>query len=126
MKKSVQEKNLVLNAVLNEIKKEDHKKIETGFEDDYSFTKKIVWKDNDEGYTPDIVVEFDNDTKNIYEIELDEDLNIDKWKLFSMYARKHKGEFFIVLPDWIMEKVKDEIKQNNISNVHLMYFKDSA
>jgi len=126
MKKSVQEKNLVLNAVLNEIKKEDHKKIETGFEDDYSFTKKIVWKDQDAGYTPDIVVEYEDETRNIYEIELDDDLNIDKWKLFSMYARKHKGEFFIVLPDWIMEKVKDEVKKHNISNVHLMYFKDSA
>lgn len=125
MKKSVQEKDVVLNAVLSEIKKEDYKTIETGFEDDYAFTKKVVWKENEEGYIPDIVVEFDDGIRNIYEIELEEDFSIDKWNLFSMYARKHKGEFYIVLPDWIMEKAKDEIKKHNISHVHLMYFKDS-
>jgi len=126
MKNTVEEKEMVVNAVIEEIQNDNPSNIQTGYDDDFSQAKTLVWKKDDKGYTPDIIAEFDDGKRNIYEIELNGDINTDKWKLFSAYARKYKGEFFIVLPEDNMEEVKEAIKSNQITNVHLYYFNGSA
>ncbi len=77
----------------------------------YPKPRKLSYKGNQKGFYPDVVAEFDAKT-DVYCVEpklRKSDLPevIGKWILFSMEARKRKGEFYLVVP----EKSRDEFDE---------------
>ncbi|MFO7924528.1 MAG: hypothetical protein R6U58_12635 [Bacteroidales bacterium] len=116
------DKVLVTRAVISKIKEEsDSAQIKARDLKEYDTPSAVITDQKDDGFNPDIVV-YDNDVINLYEIELDEDTDKDKWKVLSLYANKHGGHLYLVVPDNIRDEVKKELKMAKI-NAGLIYFK---
>lgn len=115
------DKMMVVRAVISTIKEgKEPDKIEAKDLRDYDSPAGISFKGYVDGLVPDVAV-YRNDEVDLYEVELDENIDVDKWRLMSLYTRKYKGHLFLVVPDFLREKVKSELKNNSI-NAGLMYF----
>lgn len=90
-------KELVVQAIIDKIEKEqENPEIRTLYVKGYKAPNKIITKGNEEkGFTPDVV--FSNeDRTELYEIELDEKIKLNKWRLFSLFSKKENGNLNIV------------------------------
>ena len=115
------DKEKVALAVIQKIQQEQKPiYIETMHVDGYATPEKLKAANNDDMITPDIKVVYENET-NIYEIELDDPLSTDKWKICMNYARKNHGNFYLVVPDFLKEQVKEQIKKRKI-NAGIIFF----
>jgi hypothetical protein len=78
----------------------------------YRPTFKIKCENLKEGHYPDVVATFDNKT-DLFSIETNENTNInkkvDKWKMFSVYAKANKSCLYIVGVKPIIKKIQDKI-----------------
>ncbi|HDR67718.1 MAG TPA: hypothetical protein ENN61_01580 [Bacteroidaceae bacterium] len=82
---------------------------------------KIFDRNKDRGYVPDITAHFE-DAAYIYEIEPDNsDMPVEKWRIFSTYARDNNGSLYILVPDYIKEDVEQELNDKNI-DAGVIYF----
>lgn len=122
MNKSQYTEELIARALIADIEKKDSpKNIETKIFSDYKTPQRIIWKEKKTGYVPDIKATFSKGVTNIYTIELTGEFNIEKWRLFSLYARQNKGGLFIIAPESRLKEIKDKVKESHINNVHLIY-----
>jgi hypothetical protein len=118
-------KQTVAEAMIEKIKEDDSLiSIETQYVDEYQKPDKISWKNTGIGYTPDIRVVLKNGKKSLYEIELADEFDTDKWELFSLFARKNNGDLYLIVPEWMLDRVKDELHRKKINKVNLIYFND--
>jgi hypothetical protein len=116
-------KKIVVQALIDKIETEDKsREIKTQVVEGYKKPEKITIKDSDrKGYTPDLISEASNRT-DLYEVELDEHNYVpEKWRLFSLYSKKTKGNFSIVTPKDNLEQIKNMLRSNQI-NAKLIYF----
>ena len=115
------DKTMVARAVVAKIEDETKpKSVKTTLIKEYEEPGKISLKEKNESFTPDITALYDKST-SIYEIELTDQVSIDKWRLFSLYAKKNNGSLFLVVPDYLKDTVKKEIEDENI-NAGIIYF----
>lgn len=117
------DKDIVLKAVISKIKKESNPKyIKVKGLKDFDSPSSIKSHENDgeEGFVPDIEVNYELST-NLYEIELEDGNPVDKWQVFADYAKKNKGHLYIVAPDYLKDKIKNEITNKGF-NAGLIYF----
>lgn len=121
-KKNVINKKIVVQAIIDKIENEnDDFEIKTGIVEGYTRPDKIIHKgDQDKGYIPDVVMQNDEKTE-LFEVELDQDFELDKWKLFSLYTNKMKGNFNIVAPEEILPQVRQVLNTENIK-AKIIYF----
>lgn len=77
-------------------------------------------KENVEMLYPDIIAEYENET-HLYEIELDENVDYQKWKFMSLYANQKNGNLYLIIPDFMRNKVKKSLNDNKI-NAAILYF----
>lgn len=113
-------KEAITKAVVKEIKKQYTKaQIQATYTSEFQNPSKLAWKNKGENYMPDIIVQNVKEGLNIYEIELSGEFDIDKWKLYSLYAKKSNGRFFLVLPRWLMGKARQTLNDNELRNVSL-------
>jgi hypothetical protein len=122
MGKSGINKEVIAKAVIKSINNLSPVKIETKLLKGYNPPAKIVYKSSEEGYIPDFLIFFE-DATYIYEIELDDNYETDKWQLFSLYTTKNKGKFYLVVPDWMVVSVKATLKNKKI-NASILHFMD--
>jgi hypothetical protein len=90
-------KETIIQAVVDYIKSEELEDIRARIVG-YSDPAKIVWNTSGKGYVPDITAAGDGNMF-IFEVQHpDSDLSpqIDKWRLFTTFSRKTKGNFYIV------------------------------
>ena len=116
------DKTMVSRAVISKIQ-DDSKpdKILAKHIKEYDTPEKLAFKGQKDGYIPDIVAFFKTEA-NVYEIELEKEISIEKWHLFDVYAKKYNGRFYIVVPDSLKEAIKKLIKEKEI-HAGLIYFK---
>jgi hypothetical protein len=115
------DKTMVTKAIISKIQDENMpEKIKAIHLKDYDTPDKISVKGKNIGYTPDIEAFFKKEI-NVYEIELDKKMPVEKWRLLSLYAKKNNGNFYLVIPDYLRGPVKDEISKNDIS-ARIIYF----
>lgn len=120
MDKSI-DKIRVVRAVISTIKdNSEPNKIQSKDLKEYGNPMKITLKDKKREFIPDLAVYYNNGV-NLYEIELENKIDVEKWRLMSSYAKKFHGHLFLVVPDFLREKVKNELKSNAI-NAGLIYF----
>lgn len=115
-------KGIVVQAIIESIEKEQgNTDIKARFLKGYETPEKIIVKGKDqEGYIPDVMVH-DEDRIELYEVVLDDQVDLGKWRLFSLFTRKGKGHFNIVTPEEQLPLMKDLLKSNHIS-AKLIYF----
>ena len=123
MGKSEFSKQTVAQAIIDKIEKDyEPVSIETSLFKNYNNPTKITLQDDDEGYTPDIKVILKDKTTNLYEIVLKHEYSFDKWKILSSYANENKGKLIIIVPEWLLNNLKKSLKDNNLKNIHIIYF----
>ena len=82
---------------------------------------KISIKGTEKKYVPDIIA-FNNEGITIYEIVMDDEaITSEKWHILSLYARNKNGNLYLVVPDFLRERIKNEIRKNEI-NAGIIYF----
>lgn len=115
-------KNLVVKAIIEKAENDfDDVEIKTSLVEGYRKPEKIIIKGNEErGYAPDVLLRSEK-TTDIYEVELDKNYKLDKWRLFSLYSHKQKGNFNIVAPENNLHHLKEALKENQIS-AKIIYF----
>ncbi len=115
------DKETIVNALIDNLLEEKHpEEIKTSYIDKYENPAKLKIKGSDEAYTPDVAVSF-GDSSNLYEIELDDNFQINKWKLFSLHAQKRNGNLYLIVPEWLRDSVKNELTSQKI-NAGIIFF----
>jgi hypothetical protein len=122
MKKNLNVSKKIVAQVIIEKINETGKPVEikTNYQGGYESPQEILWKGNNKGYIPDIVVNY-KDESDIYEIELDNNLKLDKWKLFYLSAKKNDGNLYLVMPDYLKDQAKKMLENSSI-NATIVYF----
>lgn len=116
------DKTMVTRAVISKIREEKSPKaIKAKHLISFDNPMKISLKEKNEEYTPDIAAIFDDST-TVYEIELNEIMPVEKWRVLSLYARRNNGNLYLVVPDYLKDPIKEKIKEKEI-NAGLIYFK---
>jgi hypothetical protein len=113
------DKNTVVRAVISKITEEGEPKF-IRVKDLQGFENPDAIEDGHGKFVPDIVVDYDKST-NLYAIELEDDTPVSKWKVFADYAKENHGHLYIVTPDYLKERIKKEITDNDF-NAGLIYF----
>jgi hypothetical protein len=114
-------KTEVTKSLIHLLKEERHPEVIKAKDiDSLDTPDKVALKSNKQAYVPDVTAIYEN-SKTLYEIELDNTMPVDKWRLFSLYARKNNGSFYLVVPDYLKDDIKREIKEKDI-NAGVMFF----
>lgn len=108
-------KSTVSRAIISKLEDERNpKEIKTNHIVGYNSPGRISSENNDEGYVPDIAAIYDNETI-VYEIELNKKMHVDKWRSLSKYARKNKGNFYLVVPHYLKEDIKNKLVEEEVN-----------
>ncbi len=114
MKQSI-DKTMVSRAVISKLENEmKPAKIRAKHVLGFESPNKISFESKEQEYIPDIAAIYD-ESMSFYEIELNKNVKVEKWRLLSLYAKKNKGNLYLVVPDYLKETIKEEIKENNIN-----------
>jgi len=121
-KKNNVSKKIVVQAIIDKVENEQQDvTIKTGVVEGYPTPEKITdGSDEKKGYTPDVVLQSGEQTE-LYEVELENEYELDKWKVFSHFTTDQDGNFNIVAPEESLPKVRETLKSNNI-NAKIIYF----
>jgi len=120
-RKKVIDKTVVSRAVIIKIQDDrDPDLIKATHMKGYDDPEIIYNEKKDKGYKPDIV-SYNKNEINVYEIELDDKMPFEKWQLFAEYAGKNSGNLFLIMPDYLKEPIKEEIRKREIHS-KLIYF----
>jgi hypothetical protein len=120
MTKSI-DKIKIIKAVVSKIMEETNpEKIEAKDLGNFDTPESIPINSKDRFLIPDLAVHYAKEL-NIYEIELDDKLNPFKWKMMSKYTKQMKGHLFLVVPDFMKDKVREELEKIGV-NAGLLYF----
>lgn len=119
--KKILDKARIAMAVITKINQEKKpKSIQTTLVKGYEMPAKVKIRGKQNGYVPDIAVEYDKET-TVYEIELNQEIKVSKWRTLSLYARKFNGNFYLVVPDYLKDLFTREIEERDI-NAGVLYF----
>ncbi|MGW8316184.1 MAG: hypothetical protein ACWGNV_11325 [Bacteroidales bacterium] len=118
------DKKIVVQAIIEKAEKDNNDvQIMTSIVEGYERPDRIVVKgEQQRGYTPDVILR-NSDTTDLYEVELgkDQDYKLDKWRLFSLYSLRQKGNFNIVIPEDSLSRLRELLKKNQIK-AKILYF----
>ncbi len=109
------DKTMVSRAVISKLENEmKPAKIKAKHVLGFESPNKISFESKEPEYIPDIAAIYD-ESMSFYEIELNKNIQVEKWRLLSLYAKKNKGNLYLVVPDYLKETIKEEIEENNIN-----------
>lgn len=122
MKSKEINKELVVQAIIEKIEEEnENAEIKTSLVRGYDAPGRIIPKGQKEnGYSPDVVSHQEKRTE-LYEIELKPEVNLDKWRIFSLFSKKEHGTLHLVIPEVHLTFFKKQLAANQI-HAKLIYF----
>lgn len=106
--------------ILDLLKSMDPVEIKSKHIKDYDPPDALIKKRSDKKYTPDLIARLEQ-TMHLYEIELGDDPDTEKWKLFDAFTKMNGGKFFLVVPDTQKVEIRKTIKNTGIS-ARILYF----
>ncbi|AHW62049.1 hypothetical protein SAMN05444285_12453 [Draconibacterium orientale] len=95
--------------------------LQTGLLKNYSPSSPITTQTEDNGFIPDIITTEKNGETNIYEIQLNNNINTEKWSFFAHFTKERHGKLHIIVPEPNLSAAEKVIVENDIRNVSLMY-----
>jgi hypothetical protein len=115
-------KEVVAEAVVDSIKNtQEDAEIRTPYLKGYEKPDTIKPGEKEgSGFIPDVEFRY-NDRVELYEIELNTEVQLQKWRLFSLYAKKVHGKFNIVTQKENLPRFRELLNSNKIS-AKLIYF----
>ncbi|MCJ7718026.1 MAG: hypothetical protein MUO54_16105 [Anaerolineales bacterium] len=115
-------KNNVVQAIIESIENNiEDVEIRTNLVEGFNNPDKIIHKGKPEkGFTPDVML-FKESAIDLFEVELNEEFQPDKWRLFSLFSKQQKGKFTIVTPKDNLPDLKKALKENYINATVLYY-----
>lgn len=115
-------KELIVQAIIEKYHKEYAQlNFKTNHLQGYKNPGKIIIKGHDsEGYTPDVVM-VGPDRLELFEVEMGKKYHPDKWRLFSLFSNKQKGNFNIVTPEEQLPQMREFLDMNKI-DANILYF----
>ncbi|MFB6342227.1 hypothetical protein ACE01N_06670 [Saccharicrinis sp. FJH2] len=120
------DKESITKVVLKEVTRQNRgAEIHAKHTRDLPNPARLAWKNKEENYMPDIIVRNGKNGMSIYEIELTDEFDIDKWRLYSMYARRSNGKLHLVLPRWLSTRAKEKIDECNLKNILVEFVTDA-
>lgn len=118
---NVVDKAMVARVMVSKLQEEQKpKQIRTRYLKGFESPDNVSIKGDEKKFSPDIMAIYDRET-HLYEIELDNKMPVDKWRTFSLYARKNKGNLYLIVPDYLKDPIKEQIRNNDI-NAGIIYF----
>jgi len=122
VRKSNVSKKIVVQAIIDKVENDQKDvTIQTGVIEGYPKPEKITdGNDENKSYIPDVVLLSDDHTE-LYEVELENEFELDKWKIFSSFTAGQEGHFNIVTPEESLPRVRETLKSNNI-DAKIIYF----
>ncbi|MEA1888073.1 MAG: hypothetical protein U9N72_12780 [Bacteroidota bacterium] len=113
-------KEMVSLAVVTEIKNDNPQRISAEHIEKYEKPESVPATETGNTYTPDMLVYYERGI-DIYEIELENNKAVDKWKSFESFAKENNGYLYIVVPEDIKKAISNLIISENI-NAGIIYF----
>lgn len=112
----------IVQAIIEKYKKDDDQvNFRTNLLKGYEKPGKIILKGKEsEGYTPDVVME-SPDRVELFEVEMGKQYHPEKWRLFSLFSNKQKGNFNIVTPEEQLPQLREFLDMNHI-DAKILYF----
>nr|WP_321355460.1 hypothetical protein [uncultured Draconibacterium sp.] len=95
--------------------------LQTGVLKNYTPSSPITTQSADNGFTPDIITTEKNGETNIYEIQLNNNINTEKWNFFAHFTKERHGKLHIIVPEPNLSAAEKVIVENDILNIRLMY-----
>jgi hypothetical protein len=118
------DKKIVVKAIIEQAKNDSQEtKIMTSLVEGYERPERIGIKGaKKRDYTPDVLLRHDHAIE-LYTVELGKqnDYELDKWRAFSLYTQKEKGNFNIVIPEENLVRLRGLLAENNIK-AKILYF----
>jgi hypothetical protein len=117
----VSKKNIA-QAIIQKVEQDyNDVKIMTSMVEGYERPEKIMGREKQKiAFTPDVMLR-SNDVTELYEIELDQEFKVDKWKLFSRFSNTGNGTFSIVTPEEHVGPLKNFLNENDI-DARILFF----
>jgi len=115
-------KEAVVEAVVESISKNaEDAEIRTFFMSGFLPPERILSEEGEaRAFTPDVVHRTDEGIE-LYAVELDKSVELNKWSLFAKYAKKKNGTFCIVTYEDNLNHFKSLLESNDIA-AKLIYF----
>ena len=95
--------------------------LQTGLLKNYIPSYPITTQTEDNGFIPDIITTEKNGETNIYEIQLTNNINTEKWNFFAHFTKERHGKLHIIVPEPNLSAAEKVIVENDIHNIRLMY-----
>ena len=112
----------IVQAIIDKYHKEyEELNFQTNHLQGYEKPFRITIKGHEsEGYTPDVVM-VGPDRVELFEVEMGKKYHPEKWRLFSLFSNKQRGNFNIVTPEEQLPQMREFLDMNKI-NAKILYF----
>ena len=95
--------------------------LQTGLLKNYTPSSPITTQTANNGFTPDIITTEKNGETNIYEIQINNNINTEEWNFFAHFTKERHGKLHIIVPEPNLSAAEKVIVENDILNIRLMY-----
>ena len=95
--------------------------LKTGLIQNYAPCSPLRTQSAHNGFIPDIITTEKNGETNIYEIQLNNNINTEKWNFFAHFTKERHGKLHIIVPEPNLSAAEKVIIENDIRNIKLMY-----
>ncbi|WP_163323360.1 hypothetical protein [Draconibacterium mangrovi] len=95
--------------------------LQTGLLKNYIPSSPITTQTEVNGFIPDIIATEKNGETNIYEIQLTNNIDTERWKFFAHFTKERHGKLHIIVPEPNLSAAEKVIAENDIRNIRLMY-----
>jgi len=108
-------KSAVSRAIISKITIDrSPKEIRTDHLDGFKKPVHVASITSTNSFAPDIEVVYEN-SNIVYEIELNNNMEVEKWQSFSKYVKQKNGSFYLVVPKQMKELVKKELEEKEVN-----------
>lgn len=112
----------VEKTIISQLEEQSYElSVQTGFLNSYLPSPRITTQSSCYEFSPNILTTEKNGATNIYETQLSNKINAEKWRIFSHYTKVRQEELHIIVPKPNLSAAEAAIIENDIRNIKLMY-----
>ncbi|WP_319589618.1 hypothetical protein [uncultured Draconibacterium sp.] len=115
-------KKQVAKSIVPQLEEEAYNmSLQTGLLKNYMPSSPITTHLVHNGFIPDIITTEENGETNIYEIQLNNKIDTERWNFFARYTKERHGTLHIIVPEPNLSAAEKAIAEKDIRNIKLMY-----
>lgn len=115
-------KQQVAKSIISQLEEQSYElSVQTHLLKNYMPSSPITTQSCYYGFSPDILTTEKNGETNIYEIQLNNKIDAERWRIFSLYTKVRCGQLHIIVPEPNLSAAEETIIEHDIRNIKLMY-----